>query len=135
MQAKRLFRRWLFITCVLFLVCLLVIGAGVALFGSRFDLEQVEQIKAGMTLAEVEAILGSPTRTEGIVSQVGYQLGAPLIPDSFQSYVWEDWNHRVTVWISQRSGGVSSVFFHPIGAEEPFFARLRKRMKQVLGIA
>jgi hypothetical protein len=66
--------------------------------------ENFEQIKTGMTLEEVEGILG-PGKLVGdgslIAAQAGVDVGGISRPSSAVEYVWESGNNSITVTFRQ----------------------------------
>lgn len=76
------------------LVCLILVGLGslaLAGCGSKVTKSNFDQIKTGMTLAEVEAILGKGTESTGAAGAIGDLAG------SAKSVTWKDGDKSITV--------------------------------------
>lgn len=76
------------------LVCLVLVGLGaltLAGCGSKVTKSNFDQIKTGMTVAEVEAILGKGTEATGASGAIGDLAG------SAKSVVWKDGAKSITV--------------------------------------
>jgi hypothetical protein len=71
---------------------------------SKVTKENFEQIEIGMTLEEVEGILG-PGKLVGdgslIAAQAGVDVGGISRPSSAVEYVWESGNKSITVTFRQ----------------------------------
>jgi hypothetical protein len=76
-------------------VALVLIGMGVVMIagcgGSKVTKENYDKIKTGMTVAEVEAILGKGTESQGVAGKVGDLAG------SAKSITWKDGDKNITV--------------------------------------
>ena len=86
-------------------LCLLIPACKNRVTRANFD-----QIKEGMTLAEVEKILGKGTKEEGDGTGVAAQFGvampqAPTVGGG-ETYKWERGNNSITVTV--RDGKVTS---------------------------
>jgi hypothetical protein len=70
---------------------------------SKVTQENFNKIDKGMTIEQVEAILGEGTNTSGdgslVAAQVGVDVGAKQ--SSFADYVWESGKHKITVTFKQ----------------------------------
>jgi len=76
------------------LVCLVLIGLGVLTLagcGSKVTKSNLDKITNGMTLAEVEAILGKGTEATGASGTVGDLTG------SAKSVTWKDGDKTITI--------------------------------------
>ena len=76
------------------LVCLVLVALGALMLagcGSKVTKSNFDQIKTGMTLAEVEAILGKGTESTGASAAIGDLAG------SAKSVVWKDGDKSITV--------------------------------------
>jgi hypothetical protein len=129
-QTKPFHRRWLLLTVVLFAVCVPALWILVKLFSNRFEQSMFEQIQVGMTVAQAESILGKPTTKVGSWAEAGSHLVNP--PDRGSFYIWEDWDHQITLMVSDISGTVRDKNLKVFGEEEPFLSRLRRTSGRLL---
>jgi hypothetical protein len=112
-----------------------------------FDRAQFNRVQAGMTLAEVEAILGWPTgqgspwATVGTVcggtvggGPVDYQALIDEINDSGPNYRWENRDHCIEVLVSKKKGTVVSTHYADSDRIVLPFTRYLQRIKRLLRI-
>jgi hypothetical protein len=97
--------------------------------GDRITRETFEQIRDGMTLDEVEAIIGAPpgeyTTTDVIYSEF---LGSTIIlRGSRDMPAWEGYQGKIVVFLDAERKVYCRYFFDPI-CRESFFDRLRRRI-------
>jgi hypothetical protein len=85
----------------LFAVCCTLTGCG----QSKVTQENFDKIEKGMTLEQVEHILGNGTPTGGdgglVAGQVGIDVGGGARSSSTVEYVWESGQSSITVAIRQ----------------------------------
>jgi hypothetical protein len=88
------------------ILCLTISACG----KSKVTQANYDKIQNGMTLQEVEALLGSGTKQEGDGSGVAAQFGVALTPTggsrTAETYVWEKGKATITVYF--QSGKVGS---------------------------
>jgi hypothetical protein len=94
-----LYARARYVRVALLVVCLAVPACG----KSKITRANYDQIKDGMTLQQVEALLGPGTKEEGDGSGVAAQFGVD-VPQAERSravetYVWERGGKSITVYI------------------------------------
>jgi hypothetical protein len=99
---------------ILAAVCLLlVIGSGCK---NKVTKDNFDKIKEGMTVEEVEKILGSGTKhgdAAGVANQFGVDVGGGLNmqrPGNTETYTWESDSKKITVYF--RDGKVTRVDQH-----------------------
>ena len=76
------------------LVCIVLLGLGMIMLagcGSKVTKSNFDQIKTGMTVAEVEAILGKGTESTGAAGAIGSLAG------SVKVMAWKDGDKTITV--------------------------------------
>jgi outer membrane protein assembly factor BamE (lipoprotein component of BamABCDE complex) len=76
------------------LVCIVLLGLGVITLagcGNKVTKSNFDQIKAGMTLAQVEAILGKGTESTGAAGAIGNLAGSAKV------VTWKDVDKTITV--------------------------------------
>jgi hypothetical protein len=82
-------------TALLLTVCLLVCGCG----KNKVTKANFDKLKEGMTLAEVEAILGPGEKQTGDAANVAGQFGVALPSNEgakgVDTYVWEKGNKKI----------------------------------------
>src|SRR5437660_935442 len=78
-------------------LCLVVSGCG----ASKVSKENFQKIKEGMSLQEVEAVLGSGTKLGGdganVAAQFGVDVGVSAPPPSTTDYEWESGAKSITL--------------------------------------
>jgi hypothetical protein len=93
-----MFRRLAAVSLVLALT-LLLSGCAGKVTKANFD-----KITNGMSLSEVEAILGKGERNDGdgsnVAAQVGVDVGAPAKPRGFTSYIWQSGDKSIEVQLT-----------------------------------
>lgn len=129
--AELRFRSWLRIGLTLGLASLLGFWGSVYLLGNKFDQEQFERIQLGMTPAEVEANLGPPTYVQPNCWQ---RVGSHTIPDRGSALVWQDWDHQISVSISDNTGRVVDMQWRRPEDRPSFFENLWDRTKRLIGL-
>jgi len=76
-------------------VVLVLIGLGALTLagcgGSKVSKDNFDKIKPGMTIAEVEAVLGKATDTKGVSGTIGDLAG------SAKTMIWKDGDKTITV--------------------------------------
>src|SRR5438128_1951241 len=81
--------------CLLVLACLAVVGCK-----SKITKANFEQVKEGMTLKEVEALLGEGTQqgdASGTAAQFGVNLPPARVSGGGQTFIWESGDKKITV--------------------------------------
>jgi hypothetical protein len=76
------------------LVCIVLLGLGMIMLagcGSKVTKSNFDQIKTGMTVAEVEGILGKGTESTGASGAIAGLAG------SFKVMAWKDGDKTITV--------------------------------------
>ena len=76
------------------LVCIVLLGLGMIVLagcGSKVTKSNFDQIKTGMTVAEVEAILGKATESTGASGAVGTLTGSAKV------MTWKDGGKTITI--------------------------------------
>src|SRR5712692_567388 len=78
-------------------LCLVLSGCG----ASKVSKENFQKIKEGMSLQEVEAVLGSGSKLGGdganVAAQFGVDVGVSAPPPSTTDYEWESGAKSITV--------------------------------------
>jgi hypothetical protein len=86
---------------VVLVACLALAGCG----KDKITKENFDKIKDGMTVDEVEKILGSATQTPGdganVAAQVGVDVTGGAPPPSTVDYGWESGKKSITVTFKQ----------------------------------
>jgi hypothetical protein len=86
---------------VFFALCFIMSGCG----KTKITKENFDKIENGMTLQEVEHILGDGTPSGGdgslVAAQVGVDVGSGARQSSTVEYVWESGNNSITVAFRQ----------------------------------
>ena len=99
----------------------------------RIEREHFARIQPGMTQAEVEAILGSPTGKEPndiIICWEGLPESLLVDPHSFppdKLQQWVGYRHAILIELDER-GRVSGRYFGHVNRPEGFFAKLLRRL-------
>jgi hypothetical protein len=83
-------------------LCLLLAGCG----KSKVSKENYDKIQNGMSLADVEKLLGKGTDDSGDGANVAGQFGVDVVGTSgggtgVKTYVWESGNKKITVYFKQ----------------------------------
>ena len=76
------------------LVCIVLLGLGVIMLagcGSKVTKSNFDQVTNGMTLAQVEGILGKGTESTGAAGAVGSLAGSAKV------VTWKDGNKTITI--------------------------------------
>jgi hypothetical protein len=91
-------RGWI---AVLFALCFILTGCG----KTKVTKENFEKISNGMTLEEVEGVLGEGTQVGGdgslVAAQAGVDVNAGARPSSTVQYNWESGKNSITVYFRQ----------------------------------
>jgi len=85
---------------VILACCLMIPACG----KSKLTKENFDKINNGMTLQEVEAVLGKGSKDEGdgsnVAAQVGVAIEAPSASKAIETYVWESGKKKITVYVT-----------------------------------
>lgn len=90
-----------------------------AIFGKRLRVENVDQIHKGMSLAEVEKLLGGPPGNYGLHIDLGAESTREeyVPPGGSNAMIWTDANHQLYIYFDGQgrvSGFHSRAGFHQI---------------------
>src|SRR5262249_17806844 len=91
---------------LLLAVCLLLGGCG----NRQITKENVDKVQNGMSLADVEKLLGKGEQDSGDGANIAAQAGVAIEPaggpKNVQTYIWETGNKKITIYF--RDGKVAS---------------------------
>jgi hypothetical protein len=71
----------------------------------RIDIATFQQIRIGMTLPEVEAIIGAPPGDYGVGKGVLFDLGLDMDPREIDTRVRKDWlakDEAISIWLDEQ---------------------------------